>query len=337
MRCSRARTRCGRSRRCSACRRVDVRVAEAHLDWRCPATRTAARAARHLSHHLLAYFWMLRRDAARFEVVLGVDRELPLGAGALAGGTSPTDRRRRLRARLRGRVPNTIDAVSDRDFVLDFLAAAATCATHLSRLGAEIVLWSTRSSGSARSPTRVRAARSCRRRRTRRGRAAAREGAADRRAPGRAARRDARPPADLQQGHEEDKERLFDAVDTLELCLAAARGCRGITSSASGWRRRDEMLAASTSPTCSSGAACRSGSRMASSPAWCASPSSPARALRADARGARPHSEVLDDDFYAVLSQGTWLESKVRGRDGAGARARAARSRAGGARLAILA
>ena len=70
--------------------------------------------------------------------------ELPLGSGALAGLNWDLDRRgRRPRARLRfGWSPNSIDAVSNRDFVLDYLAAASICAMHLSRLGAEIVLWS---------------------------------------------------------------------------------------------------------------------------------------------------------------------------------------------------
>ena len=102
----------------------------------------------YLAHHLLAYFWMFRRDASRFEFVLGATSELPLGAGALAGVNFPTDRA--LVARELGFAsvaPNSIDAVSNRDFVLDFLSAAATCATHLSRLGAEIVLWSSEEFG----------------------------------------------------------------------------------------------------------------------------------------------------------------------------------------------
>src|SRR5947199_1081740 len=97
----------------------------------------------YLSHHLLAYFWMFARDDERFGGVLaGADR-LPLGAGALAGVNFDTDRE--VLARELGFsavAENSIDAVSNRDFALDFLAAAATCATHLSRLGAELVLWS---------------------------------------------------------------------------------------------------------------------------------------------------------------------------------------------------
>ena len=93
---------------------------------------------------------MFRRDAKRFEAVLGSTTELPLGAGALAGVNFPTDRRLvASELGFAGVVPNSIDAVSNRDFVLDFLGAAATCATHLSRLGAEIVLWSSEEFGFA--------------------------------------------------------------------------------------------------------------------------------------------------------------------------------------------
>ena len=128
---------------------VLVSLAERHEDWAMPGYTHLQRAQPvYLSHHLLAYFWMFRRDARRFEFVLGSTSELPLGAGALAGVNFATDRQ--LVAGELGFsavAPNSIDAVSNRDFVLDFLAAAATCATHLSRLGAEIVLWSSEEFG----------------------------------------------------------------------------------------------------------------------------------------------------------------------------------------------
>src|SRR3954447_23629104 len=128
---------------------VILGVAEAHLDSAMPGYTHLQRAQPvYLSHHVLAYFWMFRRDERRFESVLGSTCELPLGAGALAGVNFATDRQ--LVARelgFAGVVPNSIDAVSNRDFVLDFLSAAATCATHLSRLGAEIVLWSSEEFG----------------------------------------------------------------------------------------------------------------------------------------------------------------------------------------------
>src|SRR3954462_12879609 len=128
---------------------VIVQLAERHEDWAMPGYTHLQRAQPvYLSHHLLAYFWMFRRDARRFEFVLVGTTDLPLGAGALAGVNFETDRS--LLARELGFasvVPNSIDAVSNRDFVLDFLAAASTCATHLSRLGAEIVLWSSEEFG----------------------------------------------------------------------------------------------------------------------------------------------------------------------------------------------
>ena len=102
----------------------------------------------YLSHHLLAYFWMLLRDRGRFDAVLAATSKLPLGAGALAGVNFDTDRGVVAeRLGFSGVSENSIDAVSNRDFVLDYLAAAATCATHLSRLGAEIVLWSSEEFG----------------------------------------------------------------------------------------------------------------------------------------------------------------------------------------------
>ena len=96
-----------------------------------------------LAHHLLAYFEMLDRDAARFADCLVRTDVLPLGSGALAGVPYPIDRAAVARELGFARVSeNSVDAVSDRDFVVEFLAAAATCMMHLSRLAEEIVLWS---------------------------------------------------------------------------------------------------------------------------------------------------------------------------------------------------
>ena len=155
---------------------------------RCRATRTCSAPSRSTSsHHLLAYVWMLQRDRARFAFVLGRD-----GRAAARRGRAG---RRQLRHRPRaasprelgfaGVAPNSIDAVSNRDFVLDFLAAAATCATHLSRLGAEIVLWSSEEFGFCRAARRlgVGLVDHAAEEEPRRGRAAARQGAARRRAP----------------------------------------------------------------------------------------------------------------------------------------------------------
>ncbi|HUF54474.1 MAG TPA: argininosuccinate lyase [Dehalococcoidia bacterium] len=94
------------------------------------------------AHHLLAYFEMLDRDAARFATARDRADELPLGSGALAGVPYDIDRDFVARELGFSRVSrNSIDAVSDRDFVVDFQAAAATTMMHLSRLSEEIIIW----------------------------------------------------------------------------------------------------------------------------------------------------------------------------------------------------
>src|SRR6202042_3060364 len=129
--------------------RTLVELAGDHLDWPMPGYTHLQRAQPvYLSHHLLAYVWMLVRDRERFAGVLAATRKLPLGAGALAGVNFDTDRSAvASELGFAGVAENSLDAVSNRDFVLDYLAAAATCATHLSRLGAEIVLWSSEEFG----------------------------------------------------------------------------------------------------------------------------------------------------------------------------------------------
>lgn len=95
------------------------------------------------AHHLMAYFWMLERDKERYEESMKRINISPLGAGALAGTTFPIDRK--LTAELlgfEGIYENSLDAVSDRDFILEFLSASSILMMHLSRLGEEIILWS---------------------------------------------------------------------------------------------------------------------------------------------------------------------------------------------------
>jgi argininosuccinate lyase len=98
-----------------------------------------------LGHHLLAWVEMLERDRARFAFAGAQAAPSPLGAGALAGSTlplpPPPDQLR-----------NTLDAVADRDFALDYLYACATLFIHLSRIGEELVLWTTSEFGFARLP-----------------------------------------------------------------------------------------------------------------------------------------------------------------------------------------
>jgi argininosuccinate lyase len=202
--------------------------AQEHLDWPLPGYTHLQRAQPvYLSHHLLAYFWMLARDRSRFAFAEHEAGRLPLGAGALAGVNFDTDRQQVARELgFREVAPNSIDAVSGRDFILDYLAAAATCSTHLSRLGAELVLWSSSefgfcelsdawSSGSSIMPQKKNpdAAELLRGKAPRVvGHLAALHGVIH------------GLPLTYNKDLQEDKEHLFDAVDTIELTLAAATG-----------------------------------------------------------------------------------------------------------------
>ena len=125
--------------------RTLVSLAEAHQDVVMPGYTHLQRAQPVLlAHHLLAYFEMLERDADRFRDCLGRVDVLPLGSGALAGVAYRIDRDFLAQELGFPRISqNSLDAVSDRDFVLDYQAAASICITHLSRLAEELVLWST--------------------------------------------------------------------------------------------------------------------------------------------------------------------------------------------------
>jgi len=98
-----------------------------------------------LGHHLLAWAEMLERDRARFAFAAAQAEPSPLGAGALAGSTLPL-------SAPPNAMRNSLDAVADRDFALDYLYAAATLFVHLSRIGEELVLWATAEFGFARLP-----------------------------------------------------------------------------------------------------------------------------------------------------------------------------------------
>jgi len=97
-----------------------------------------------LAHHLLAYVFMLQRDRERFADCARRADVMPLGAAALAGTAFPIDREALARDLGFAAVsPNSLDAVSDRDYVLEYLSAAATTGMHLSRLAADLTLWAT--------------------------------------------------------------------------------------------------------------------------------------------------------------------------------------------------
>src|SRR3954454_6098995 len=114
-----------------------LELAQSHRDWRMPGYTHLQRAQPvYLGHHMLAYFWMLERDEIRFASAAGSTMAMPLGSGALAGLNWDVDREQTATELGFARPsPNSIDAVSNRDFALDYLHAAAVCAMHLSRLG----------------------------------------------------------------------------------------------------------------------------------------------------------------------------------------------------------
>jgi argininosuccinate lyase len=106
-----------------------------------------------LGHHLLAYYEMIGRDRSRFVDARARLNECPLGSAALAGTGFPLDRKATSDALGFDRpTANSLDAVSDRDFALDYLQAAAQCALHLSRLAEELILWASQPFGFVRLP-----------------------------------------------------------------------------------------------------------------------------------------------------------------------------------------
>jgi argininosuccinate lyase len=207
---------------------VLIDQAEAHLDWPMPGYTHLQRAQPvYLAHHLLAYAWMFLRDRARFDAVLEACSVLPLGAGALAGVNFDTDRE--LLARELGFAapsPNSIDAVANRDFALDYLAAAATAAMHLSRLGAELVLWSTSEFGFVELSDAWTSGSSIMPQKKNPDAAELLRAKAPRIAAHHAALLGVLHglPLTYNKDLQEDKEHLFDTADTLAACLAAARG-----------------------------------------------------------------------------------------------------------------
>ena len=103
------------------------------------------------AHHMLAYFEMIGRDAERMRQARDSADTMPLGSGAMAGVPYPIDRESVARELGFGKISaNSMDAVSDRDFLLEFHSAAAICAMHLSRLAEELVLWSSEEFGFVR-------------------------------------------------------------------------------------------------------------------------------------------------------------------------------------------
>jgi len=133
----------------AALQRALVDVAEKNVDVILPGF-THLQVAQPVSfgHHLLAYVEMFSRDAQRLRELRARVNQLPLGAAALAGTSYPLDRERVARTLgFEGVCQNSLDAVSDRDFAIEFTAAAALCMVHVSRLSEELVLWMSQSFG----------------------------------------------------------------------------------------------------------------------------------------------------------------------------------------------
>jgi argininosuccinate lyase len=228
-----------------------VDLAERHRDWPAPAYTHLQRAQPvYLGHHLLAYFWMFQRDARRFFRAAEATMEMPAGSGALAGLNWDLDREA-IAADLGFERPtsNSLDAVSNRDFALDYLSAASICAMHLSRLGAEIVLWSSQEFGFCELPDSFASGSSIMPQKKNPDAAELLRGKAPRVAASLASLLGTMHalPLAYSKDLQEDKEPLFDAIDSLELCLAAAAGMLdgiGFNRERLADAAADEMLAA---------------------------------------------------------------------------------------------
>ena len=178
-------------------------------------------------HHLLAYFEMFDRDDERLIQVRSRVNRLPLGAGALAGTSFPIDRERVARELgFEGLCENSIDAVSDRDFAIEFCAAASLVMVHLSRLAEELVLWSSPRFGFVRLPDRYSTGSSIMPQKKNpdvpelvRGKSGRVFGSLV----ALLALMKGQPLA-YNKDNQEDKEPLFDAVDTVRDCLAVFAG-----------------------------------------------------------------------------------------------------------------
>ncbi len=298
---------------------VIVDLAERHLDWPLPGYTHLQRAQPvYLSHHLLAWFWKLQRDARRFAFVVDMAAELPLGAGALAGVNFDTDRR--FVAEQLGFpavAQNSLDAVSNRDFVLDYLAAAAVCSTHLSQLGAEIVLWSSEEFGFCEVSDSFASGSSIMPQKKNPDAAELLRAKAPRVAAHVAGLHGVLHglPLTYNKDLQEDKERLFDAVDTLEITIAAAAG---MLSGISFNRERMAAAAADEFPAATDIADLLVKRGMPFRQAHGVVAGLVRTAVGSDRKlselsedEVREHAPELVPGYHELLAEGAWLESKV--------------------------
>ncbi len=272
----------------------------------------------YLGHHLLAYFWMFERDMQRFKSAAAAASVLPLGAGAIAGANFETDRNRVAEKLGFDRVaPNSMDAVANRDFVLDYLSAAAICATHLSRIGAEIVLWSSEEFGFAEVSDGFASGSSLMPQKKNPDAAELLRGKAPRVVASLNTLLGVMHglPLTYNKDMQEDKEALFDAVDTLELCLDAATGMlagMAFKSERMAEASGDELLAAVdiADLLVRKGVPFREAHGIVGSLVREAVGSGRNLSELSDAELAG-FSDQLGDDYRALLAGNGWLESKV--------------------------
>jgi argininosuccinate lyase len=178
-------------------------------------------------HHLLAYVEMISRDRGRFHDARARLNESPLGAAALAGTSFPIDREDTAKALGFDRpTANSLDSVSDRDFVLETLSAAAICATHLSRFAEEIVLWTTVQFSFVALSDKFTTGSSIMPQKRNPDAAELVRGKSGRIIGGLQALLIVMKglPLAYSKDMQEDKEGAFDALDSLELCIAAIAG-----------------------------------------------------------------------------------------------------------------
>ena len=296
-----------------------IGLAEAHQDWRLPGYTHLQRAQPvALGHHMLAWFWMLRRDVERFSAAGRAAALMPLGSGALAGLNWDLDREA-VAAELGfdSVVENSIDAVSNRDFALDYLNAATVCGVHLSRIGAEIVLWSSSEFGFCKPAEEYSSGSSIMPQKMNPDAAELLRAKAPRLLADQATLVGVMHglPLAYSKDLQEDKEPLFDASDTIELSLRALDGMLGGISF-----DRERMAAAASdemaAATDIADLLVRRGL--------------PFREAHGVVGGLVRHalengiglsqisrsqlggfSDLLDDEYYEVLAEGSWLDSKV--------------------------
>src|SRR6201991_3664401 len=309
-------------RLCAAAMEGLLALAETHRDWPMPGYTHLQRAQPvYLGHHLLAYFWMLSRDVRRFAFAAGSSSVMPLGSGALAGDHWPIEREI-VAAELgfAAITENSLRGTYNREFVIHYLSAAATCSMHLSRLGSELVIWSSTefgfveldeafSSGSSIMPQKVNPD-SAELLRAKSPRIAAAHqtllGVMH------------ALPLTYGKDMQEDKEPLWDAIETIESSLEAAAGLlediafdRERLEAASG----DEMLAATeiADLLVRQGVPFREAHGIVGELVRDAiAADKPLSGLSREQIARR--SDVLSgaggEEYYEVLQRGSWLESK---------------------------